>query len=109
MGILVLVSLVLISLSFRSDGGGPLDGAQSAAATALRPFAIGFERIARATAVPVYAIGGLDLESLALAMARGAHGVALLSAAWRPGQCFGVAAAVGGASSVSSAGPPGTT
>lgn len=70
---------------------------------------IGFERIARATAVPVYAIGGLDLESLAPAMARGAHGVALLSAAWRPGQCFGVAAAVGGASSVSSAGPPGTT
>jgi rod shape-determining protein MreC len=46
-GILVLASLVLISLSFRSDGSGPLDGAQSAAATALRPFAIGFERVAQ--------------------------------------------------------------
>jgi rod shape-determining protein MreC len=46
-GILVLLSLVLISLSFRSDGGGPLDGVQSAGATALRPFAIGFERIAQ--------------------------------------------------------------
>lgn len=43
----MLASLVLISLSFRSDGSGPLDGAQSAAATALRPFAIGFERIAQ--------------------------------------------------------------
>jgi rod shape-determining protein MreC len=46
-GILVLVSLVLVSLSFRSEGGGPLDGAQSLAASALRPFAIGFERIAQ--------------------------------------------------------------
>lgn len=43
----MLASLVLISLSFRSEGGGPLGGAQSAAATALRPFAIGFERIAQ--------------------------------------------------------------
>ncbi len=46
-GVLVLASLVLISLSFRSDGGGPLSGVQSAGATALRPFAVGFERIAQ--------------------------------------------------------------
>ncbi|HUG64218.1 MAG TPA: rod shape-determining protein MreC [Gaiellaceae bacterium] len=45
-GALVLASLVLISLSFRSDGsGGPLSGVQSAGATALRPFAVGFERV----------------------------------------------------------------
>lgn len=43
----MLASLVLISLSFRAEGSGPLDGAQSAAATALRPFAIGFERVAQ--------------------------------------------------------------
>lgn len=47
MGILVLASLVLISLSFRSDGSGPLGGVQSAGATVLRPFAIGFERVAQ--------------------------------------------------------------
>jgi 8-oxo-dGTP diphosphatase len=67
-----------------------------------------FERIAAVTALPVYAIGGMALESLPLAMACGAHGVALLSAAWRAGQCFdGVS--VGGVSSASSAGPPETT
>jgi 8-oxo-dGTP diphosphatase len=67
-----------------------------------------FERIAGATALPVYAIGGLEVESLPLAMACGAHGIALLSAAWRPGQCFeGVS--VGGVSSACSAGSPGTT
>lgn len=65
-----------------------------------------FERIARATTLPVYAIGGMNTESLPLAMACGAHGVALLSAAWRAGQCFdGVSS--GGLSSASSAGPPG--
>lgn len=47
LGILVLASLVLISLSFRSDGSGPLGGVQSAGATALRPFAIAFERVAQ--------------------------------------------------------------
>ena len=46
-GILVLASLVLISLSFRSDGNGPLGGVQSAGATVLRPFAVGFERVAQ--------------------------------------------------------------
>jgi rod shape-determining protein MreC len=46
-GLLVLASLVLISLSFRSDESGPLSGVHSAGATALRPFAVGFERIAQ--------------------------------------------------------------
>jgi rod shape-determining protein MreC len=46
-GLLVLASLVLISLSIRSDESGPLSGVQSAGATALRPFAVGFERIAQ--------------------------------------------------------------
>ena len=47
-----------------------------------------FERIAVGTPLPVYAIGGLDSEALPRSMACGAHGVALLSAAWRAGQCF---------------------
>ena len=46
-GLLVLASLVLISLSFRSDESGPLSGVQSAGATVLRPFAVGFERVAQ--------------------------------------------------------------
>jgi 8-oxo-dGTP diphosphatase len=66
-----------------------------------------FERIAVGTSLPVYAIGGLDSGALPLALACGAHGVALLSAAWRPGQCLD--ASVGGVSSASSAGLPGTT
>jgi rod shape-determining protein MreC len=43
----VVASLVLISLSFRSDGSGPLGGVQSAGASVLRPFAVGFERVAQ--------------------------------------------------------------
>ena len=43
----MLISLVLISLSFRADGSGPLSGAQSAGASVLRPFAVGFERVAQ--------------------------------------------------------------
>jgi len=46
-GLLVLASLVLISMSFRSDESGPLTGFQSAGATALRPFAVGLERVAQ--------------------------------------------------------------
>ena len=46
-GLLVLASLVLISLSFRADESGPLSGVQSAGATVLRPFAVGFERVAQ--------------------------------------------------------------
>ena len=43
----MVASLVLISLSFRSDASGPLSGVESAGATALRPFAVGFERVAQ--------------------------------------------------------------
>ena len=46
-GLLVLASLVLISLSFRSGESGPLGGVQSAGAGVLRPFAVGFERVAQ--------------------------------------------------------------
>ena len=46
-GTLVLASLVLISLSFRSNDTGALGGVHSAGATVLRPFAVGLERIAQ--------------------------------------------------------------
>jgi 8-oxo-dGTP diphosphatase len=68
-----------------------------------------FERIAAGTSLPVYAIGGLDVEALPPAMARGAHGVALLSAAWRDGQCFEPPGAVAGIASACPAALPGTT
>jgi rod shape-determining protein MreC len=45
--VLVLLSLVLITLTFRSGDDGPLAGAHSTGATVLRPFAVGFERIAQ--------------------------------------------------------------
>lgn len=47
MGCLVLASLVLITLSFRSGDDGPLAEVQSAGASALRPFAVGAERVAQ--------------------------------------------------------------
>jgi len=43
----VLVSLVLITLSFRSGEDGPVTSIQSAGSTVLRPFAVGFERVAQ--------------------------------------------------------------
>ena len=46
-GCLVLLALVLISLSFRSESAGTVSGFQSAGATALRPFAVGLDRIAQ--------------------------------------------------------------
>jgi len=46
-GCLVLLSLVLITLSFRSGEDGQLSGVQSAGATVLKPFAVGFERLAQ--------------------------------------------------------------
>lgn len=46
-GVLVVLALVLISLSFRSGADGSLSGVQSAGATVLRPFAVGVERIAQ--------------------------------------------------------------
>ena len=44
-GVLVLLSLVLISVSFRSGDDGTVGSVQSAGATVLRPFAVGFERV----------------------------------------------------------------
>jgi rod shape-determining protein MreC len=46
-GGLVLLSLVLITIYFREPIGGRLHGAQSAAATVLRPFEVAAERVAR--------------------------------------------------------------
>jgi rod shape-determining protein MreC len=46
-GVLVVLALVLISLSFRSEADGSLSGVQSAGATALRPFAVAVERVSQ--------------------------------------------------------------
>jgi rod shape-determining protein MreC len=46
-GILVLLAVVLISLSFRSESSGSVGGLQSAGASALRPFAVGLDRVAQ--------------------------------------------------------------
>jgi rod shape-determining protein MreC len=46
-GGLVLLSLVLITISFREPTSGPLHGIESAGATVLRPFEVGAERVAR--------------------------------------------------------------
>ena len=43
----MLLSLVLITLTFRSGEEGPLGSAHSTGATVLRPFAVGFERVAQ--------------------------------------------------------------
>ena len=42
----MLLSLVLITLSFREPAGGGLHTVQSAGATVLRPFEVGAERVA---------------------------------------------------------------
>jgi rod shape-determining protein MreC len=44
---LVLLSLILITISFRESSSGPLHGVQSAGATVLRPFEVAAERVAR--------------------------------------------------------------
>jgi rod shape-determining protein MreC len=46
-GVLVLLSLVLITIYFREPAGGGLHSIQSGGATVLRPFEVGAERIAR--------------------------------------------------------------
>jgi rod shape-determining protein MreC len=46
-GVLLVLSLVLISVSFRQPTSGALHGLEAAGATVLRPFEIGAERIAR--------------------------------------------------------------
>jgi rod shape-determining protein MreC len=47
MGILVLLSLALITVYFRESAGGPLHKTQSVGAAILRPFEVGVERTAR--------------------------------------------------------------
>jgi rod shape-determining protein MreC len=47
LGVLVFLSLVLITLSVREAGGGAVRGAQDAGATVLRPFQVAAERVAR--------------------------------------------------------------
>ena len=46
-GVLVLLALALITASFRESESGPLHDAQGAASTALRPFQVAVERVAR--------------------------------------------------------------
>jgi len=46
-GVLVLLSLILITVSFRSPATGAVHGIQTAGATVLRPFELGAERIAQ--------------------------------------------------------------
>src|ERR687885_450865 len=47
MGVLVLLSLALITVYFRESAGGPLHKTQGVGAAILRPFEVGAERIAR--------------------------------------------------------------
>ena len=47
MGVLVLLSIVLITIYFRESSGGALHSVQGAGATVLRPFEIVAERVAR--------------------------------------------------------------
>jgi rod shape-determining protein MreC len=46
-GVLVLLSLVLITISFRAGSGGALHRVEGAGATVLRPFEVAAERVAR--------------------------------------------------------------
>ena len=47
LGCLVLLSLTLMTISFRGPESGPLHDAQSVGATVLRPFQVAAERVAR--------------------------------------------------------------
>ena len=46
-GVLVVLSLALLSIYYREPGAGPLHESQGVGATALRPFEVGAERVAR--------------------------------------------------------------
>ena len=46
-GVLALLALALITVSFREADSGPLNSAQNVASTALRPFQVAVERVAR--------------------------------------------------------------
>jgi rod shape-determining protein MreC len=47
MGVLVLLSITLLTVYFRESAGGPLHRTQGVGAAILRPFEVGVERIAR--------------------------------------------------------------
>lgn len=47
LGVLVVLSLILITVYFRESDGGVLHGMQSAGSTVLRPFEVGATRVAR--------------------------------------------------------------
>ena len=47
LGLLVLLALTLITVSFRESSDGPLHDAQGAVASALQPLEVGVERVAR--------------------------------------------------------------
>ena len=47
MGSLVLLSLILLTLTFRSGDDGSLSRVQTTGASILRPFAVGFDRVAQ--------------------------------------------------------------
>ena len=47
LGLLVLLALALITVSFRESSDGPLHDAQGAVASALQPLEVGVERVAR--------------------------------------------------------------
>lgn len=46
MGVLVLLALLLVTVSFRSEDEGPLASTQNAAASVLRPFQVAADRVA---------------------------------------------------------------
>lgn len=59
LGVLVVVSLVLVSVYFRESSGGSLHGVQSGAASVLRPFEVAAQRVARPFRDAAGWIGGL--------------------------------------------------
>jgi rod shape-determining protein MreC len=68
MGVLVLLSLALITVYFRESAGGPLHRTQGVGAAVLRPFEVGAERIAR----PFRDVYGY-FHGLAVARSQNAH------------------------------------
>ena len=60
---------------------GPVNATASHSGVALLGWE-GFAGIARGSAIPVYAIGGMRREDLPAAWRAGAHGVAMISGAW---------------------------
>ena len=64
LGLLVLLSLALITVSFRESSDGPLHDAQGAVASVLQPLEVAVERVAR----PFRDAYGLDEGSLQRAL-----------------------------------------